>query len=571
MNKYITILFATLALAISCTRFDDSAIWEELLNHKERIERLEAECNRLNSNMVALQTVLEALQANDYVTDIVKIMEDGVEVGYSITFAKGGTVTIYHGTDGEDGGAPEIGIKKASDGQYYWTADDEWLTGEDGEKIPATVAAGDGKYITPQFRIAEGVWYISYDNGSTWLQIEAEEDAPAPLFLSVTYNDAEVSFVLIDGTVINLPRSKSDNMSFVSLTNYDLALSGSATRHENGTVVTGGGKANRAYLYGGFQSNHFTMSAKVKVDEPSDFSFVIGKDNNNYGFYVDIRTSEGVSYLDIYKDQIGDFTSPKISNVLDFVLLPGRFYLIKLTFETIIDVNPQKLMTVEIIGEQNEYYSYATRANAYGNPFYYSDSEACSVYDFNLSIQHYYDLRNAKVAVFGHSFVEGDSLGANRSQGFAYLLENELGKGLVINFGLGGDTVNGMYNKICSSKKFTSNCEYALLCVGTNDRGLSYEKYIEGLQKCINEIENQGIIPILFTIPHANYVMTEAMLKENEWIRSSGCRYVDMYKVFADESGNCKEELFLTDKIHPTVTGHQYIMNRIKLDCPYLL
>ena len=74
MKKYITILFATLALAISCTRFDDSAIWEELLNHRERIEKLEAECNRLNSNIYALQVILEAIQSKDYVTDIVKVM-----------------------------------------------------------------------------------------------------------------------------------------------------------------------------------------------------------------------------------------------------------------------------------------------------------------------------------------------------------------------------------------------------------------------------------------------------------------------------------------------------------------
>ena len=188
MKKYISILLATLALATSCTRFDDSAIWEELLNHKERIEKLEAECNRLNSNIEALQTILEALQANDYVTDITKIVEDGTEVGYSITFAKGGTVTIYHGTDGT---TPKIGVQKAGDGQYYWTSNGEWLTGEDGEKIPATVATTDGKYITPQFRIVEGVWYISYDNGNTWKQLPVPEDKSEGLIVEIdnTNND----------------------------------------------------------------------------------------------------------------------------------------------------------------------------------------------------------------------------------------------------------------------------------------------------------------------------------------------------------------------------------------------
>ena len=203
MKKLFTILSFVLLLPISCTRFDDSAIWEELLNHKERIEKLEAECNRLNTNINSLQTILEALQTNDYVTDIVKIMEDGVEVGYSITFAKGGTVTIYHGTNGD---APKVGIQKAADGQYYWTSDGEWLTDDDGEKIPASVQDPDAGYITPQFRIAEGVWYISFDNGSTWRQIEQEEE-PEPLFLAVdATNEDYVILTLADSSQIKLPK-----------------------------------------------------------------------------------------------------------------------------------------------------------------------------------------------------------------------------------------------------------------------------------------------------------------------------------------------------------------------------
>ena len=131
MKRYIFLLLVVLAAALSCNRFDDSAIWDELNDHKERIEKLEEACTRLNANISAMQKILEALSQNDYVTDVMRIMEDGVEVGYSLTFAKGGAVTIYHGTNGTDGGTPKIGISKAADGEYYWTADGEWLTDED--------------------------------------------------------------------------------------------------------------------------------------------------------------------------------------------------------------------------------------------------------------------------------------------------------------------------------------------------------------------------------------------------------------------------------------------------------
>lgn len=205
--KQILLFTLSFLAVLSCSRFDHEDIWEELRDHENRIHQLEAECRKLNSNVEAMQAVLEALEGNDYVTDIVKIMEDGVEVGYSITFAQSGTVTIYHGSNGSDGSTPKIGIKKASDGQYYWTADEEWLTDEEGNKIPAAYDdGGNGKYITPQFRIAEGVWYISYDGGNTWQVIKKEEEEVVPpLFLDVSYDDNFVYITLADETTISIP------------------------------------------------------------------------------------------------------------------------------------------------------------------------------------------------------------------------------------------------------------------------------------------------------------------------------------------------------------------------------
>ena len=187
-----------------------------------------------------------------------------------------------------------------------------------------------------------------------------------------------------------------------------------------------------------------------------------------------------------------------------------------------------------------------------------------------MSIHHYYDIENAKVAIFGHSFVQGDSLLDDRAGGFAYLLADELGNDKVLNFGLGGDTVSGMNEKIANSKRFIKNCDYALLCIGTNDLGLSSKKYINELKKSIKLIEKMDITPILFTIPHAHHNMTDDMIAINDWIRNSGYHYVDMYEVFANDDESCKKELFMDDKIHPTIEGHAYILKRIKTDCPFL-
>ena len=92
MKRFAYIILAAITALLSCNTYDHEAILEQLRDHEERIQKLEALCTQLNSNIEAMQTVLTALEQNDYVTDIVKVMENGVEVGYSITFAKGGTV-----------------------------------------------------------------------------------------------------------------------------------------------------------------------------------------------------------------------------------------------------------------------------------------------------------------------------------------------------------------------------------------------------------------------------------------------------------------------------------------------
>ena len=206
MKKLFIILCTSLLLALTGCQHED--IWNKLNDHETRIEHLEKLCRELNSNVEAMQTILTAVQQNDYVTEVMKIMESGIEVGYSITFAKGGTINVYHGTDGSDGTAPNIGVKKANDGAYYWTSDGEWMTGEDGEMIPATVTDPDGNYIVPQFRVADGVWYVSYDNGNSWRQIEeAEQKGNEQFFQSIDVSNADyVIFSLTDGTEVKIPK-----------------------------------------------------------------------------------------------------------------------------------------------------------------------------------------------------------------------------------------------------------------------------------------------------------------------------------------------------------------------------
>lgn len=268
MRRLHHILVALFTL-LSCSTFDHSAIWDELREHEERIEALEAQCRQLNSNVEALQAVLTALQEHDYITDITKIMEDGVETGYSITFAKGGTITIYHGTDGTEGSAPKIGISKAADGEYYWTSDGEWLTDEDGEKIPAAVPDDpDGRYVTPHFRVSDGRWYVSYDGGNTWMEFSVTaNDEDDDIFQSITYDSNHLYITLSDGNVIALPR-EHEQSEVIYATAYGV-VPGEVDASKMQELLDDASQMNKTIR---FNDGEYIFGSTVNV--PSDVSLI---------------------------------------------------------------------------------------------------------------------------------------------------------------------------------------------------------------------------------------------------------------------------------------------------------
>ncbi len=200
-------------MVASCaTEYDDTAVWDEFNKYNERLTKLEQLCQQMNTNISSLQAIVTALQNNDYVTSVVPINQNGVEVGYVITFSKSGTITIYHGKDGKDGYTPQIGVKKDCDNIYYWTLDGQWLLDEAGNKIKAQGTDGkdgdngangkdgvdgtngtDGKYGADGANGADGKDGVDGQDGYSFFQ-KVEQDER---FLYLT---------LADGTVFTVPR-----------------------------------------------------------------------------------------------------------------------------------------------------------------------------------------------------------------------------------------------------------------------------------------------------------------------------------------------------------------------------
>ena len=212
-----------------CGCYDDSALrdqlndyGEQLSDHESRLKELERLCFQANTNIEALQTIVSALQDKDYVTGVAPIKEGDEVLGYSITFSKSGTVTIYYGKDGY---VPSLGVKQEGD-QWYWTLDGEWLTDADGNKVRASAKDGkdgqDGKPgvdgvegtagVTPTLKIEGGYWYVSFDGGKTWESDslgQATGDKGDSMFEAVTYDEAYVYITMSDGQQLTLPRTST--------------------------------------------------------------------------------------------------------------------------------------------------------------------------------------------------------------------------------------------------------------------------------------------------------------------------------------------------------------------------
>ena len=265
MKKLFSYLLLIFALGVSSCNYDDAPLWEKINDHEDRITILEQLCREMNSNISALQTLVNVIQEGDYIKSIVAVTKDGSIIGYTITFAKNDPITIYHGDNGKDGYTPQIGVKKDIDGIYYWTLDGKWLTDEEGNKIKAIGIDGedgtDGKDgengtngidgIIPQLKIENGYWYVSYNNGSTWTQLDkaaGENGADGAsgkdgdsFFSSVTTDDYGVHFSLADGTEFTVPLAHDsllaelDDISFIPKYTDGKAT---VTRYANGVILT---------------------------------------------------------------------------------------------------------------------------------------------------------------------------------------------------------------------------------------------------------------------------------------------------------------------------------------------
>lgn len=215
--RAIIIAIASVSLFAACEKYDDSALVARMDKAEADIKELQTLVSQLNSTLSGLATTVDALKAQDRIVSVTELADKS---GWVVEFSQTGKITIYNGkngidgkdgkdgtngtngTNGQDGKTPTIGVKLDADGNYYWTVNGDYLLDENGNKIAATAHVA-----TPQLRINNGNFEISYNGGVTWEIIGEAGNTGAVIFSKVEDGTDAVTFTLGDGTTIVIPKA----------------------------------------------------------------------------------------------------------------------------------------------------------------------------------------------------------------------------------------------------------------------------------------------------------------------------------------------------------------------------
>lgn len=209
---------------------------------KDRVDTLETKVaaleSKVNENVSSIAKLAEA--AANAVT-IASVTPNEDKTSYTIKFSDGKTAVLTNGKDAE---APVVGMKEF-EGELYWTVNGEFMT-NNGAKVPVS-----GK--TPQFKIQDGKWYVSYD-GKAWDEVPVSGTVEPKL--EMTETETEYVFTLGE-TVIRIVKEKA----------FAIKVKADSRMVVSGQVVTIG-----YTLFGADATTHVVAESKgleAEVDEAS--------------------------------------------------------------------------------------------------------------------------------------------------------------------------------------------------------------------------------------------------------------------------------------------------------------
>lgn len=268
MKKVLFIAAAAIGLFCSCTR----ELEDRVGNLEQRVDALE---KQVKTNVSAIEQLQSAAAKAVTVTSV-----ETTDEGYRIHFSDGKTAEIYNGTI--------VGVKEI-DGVLYWTANGELLK-QNGENVRVT-----GQ--TPQFKIDNGKWTVSYD-GVTW-----EPVAVDPKEISVKMEETAEEYVfVIDDVKIHVSK---EGAFFIKVT-YDEKTGYSGDVLTFDYKINGADETTKVYVESkGYEYQLDKENSKLYVTVPKPEA------NAEYVVLKAVRNSDGKSssqYITVvYESRYGTF------------------------------------------------------------------------------------------------------------------------------------------------------------------------------------------------------------------------------------------------------------------------
>ncbi|WP_299555782.1 GDSL-type esterase/lipase family protein [Seonamhaeicola sp.] len=168
-----------------------------------------------------------------------------------------------------------------------------------------------------------------------------------------------------------------------------------------------------------------------------------------------------------------------------------------------------------------------------------------------------------KIACVGDSITFGYDI--QEAHKWTTLLRNEL-QVEVLNFGINGDTTNGMLSRF--NEVLFENPSLIIVTGGTNDLwyGLKDEQIIANINAMVKHAQHQDI-DCLVGIPTPNFSLNAVNLVDEDYaecIRSFQNRLIKFCLLkeisYIDFSLGMKEAHYFDDGLHPNVEGQQVMM-----------
>lgn len=150
MKLYKSLLFGLLMCGFAAC--DTTDLERDINSLKDRVEDYEAQVQKLNDDMNIIRVLLDGNKT------ITSYSFDGTN--YTLTLSNGETLTLTQGVVGAN--YPSITIDEESG---------NWIIAGKDSGVKAEAEDGKDAPYTPQFKIENGTWWVSYDGGVTWTDL----------------------------------------------------------------------------------------------------------------------------------------------------------------------------------------------------------------------------------------------------------------------------------------------------------------------------------------------------------------------------------------------------------------